>query len=39
MGVAGEDEETFRANRAAWAKFSIRPKILTDVSAPNLATV
>ena len=38
MGVAGEDEETFRANRAAWAKFVIRPKILTDVSAQNLAT-
>lgn len=34
----GEDEQTFRANRAAWDNFAIRPTILTDVSAPVLST-
>jgi hypothetical protein len=34
----GEDEQTFRANRAAWEAFAIRPTILTDVSAPVLST-
>eukprot|EP01043_Picozoa_sp_COSAG02_P016474 COSAG02_NODE_726_length_18005_cov_69.224897_4_plen_365_part_00 len=34
----GENEQTFRANLAAWDNFAIRPTILTDVSAPVLAT-
>ena len=34
----GEDEETFRANRAAWGKFVIRPAILNDVASVSLGT-
>ena len=34
----GEDEETFRANRAAWGKFAIRPAILNDVASVSLGT-
>lgn len=39
IAYGAEDEDSLRANRAGFQSFSLRPRVLCDVSKPSLATV